>query len=137
MQYRDLAPAPVRDLRGMLVAIPALDPAVDREAYYHRGDPNRLWPDGKLHRSSTAAAVNIARIPALTMEPGPGHVPDPAIVRAAVAGMRNVLRWAEMRSSEREPITGIKVKSNPPNGVSQNKPNASRARPANSVESVC
>ncbi len=208
--HRLITPELARDLRGTLVAIPALNPAglrrLEREAYYHHGDPNRLWPDGKpkkedpdtdppsaleqafgrlfeeirqhanfyvdlhnastgsisfvfrdrvmyrndgdaeknkgeaealnirltemceayghsvvgefparkyleekLHRSSTAAAVNIARIPALTMELGTGHMPDPAIVRAAVAGLRNTLRWAGMLPGEPEPITGIKI----------------------------
>ena len=208
--HRLITPDLVRDLRGTLVAIPALNPAglrrMDREAYYHHGDPNRLWPDGKpkkedpdtdppsaleqafgrlfeeirqsadfyidlhnastgsisfvfrdrvmyrkdgdaeknraeaealnvkliemcdayghsvvgefpvrkymeekLHRSSTAAAVNIARIPALTMELGTGHMPDPHIVHAAVAGLRNVLRWAGMLGGYPEPITGIRI----------------------------
>lgn len=39
------------DLRGTLVAIPALNPAglrtLQRRAYYHDGDPNRLFPDGR------------------------------------------------------------------------------------------
>lgn len=63
----------------------------------------------KLHRSTTSAAVNVAHIPALTMELGTGHMPDPHIVRAAVAGLRNVLRWAGMLSGYAEPITGIKI----------------------------
>jgi hypothetical protein len=63
----------------------------------------------KLHRSTTAAAVNVARIPALTMELGTGHLPDPNIVRACVAGLRNILRWAGMLPGHPEPITGIKI----------------------------
>jgi hypothetical protein len=65
--------------------------------------------DDKLHRSTTGAAVNVARIPALTMELGTGHMPDPKIVAASLAGLRNVLRWAGMLEGEPEPITGIKV----------------------------
>ncbi|HLJ09664.1 MAG TPA: succinylglutamate desuccinylase/aspartoacylase family protein, partial [Planctomycetaceae bacterium] len=65
--------------------------------------------DEKLHRSTTGAAVNLARIPALTMELGTGHVPDAAIVRASLAGIRNVLRWAGMLEGESEPIEGIKI----------------------------
>ena len=65
--------------------------------------------DDKLHRSTTGAAVNVARIPALTMELGTGHMPDPAIVRACLAGLKNVLRWAGMLDGESEPITGIKI----------------------------
>jgi len=221
--HRLLTPELVRDLRGTIVAIPALNPAglrtMKREAYYHDGDPNRLFPDGKppkmddpdkeppsaletayarlfehiqatancyldlhcaatnsisfvfrdrvlfrrdsiarnrarqakdehetenraqaeavdaklgemcaayghsvvnefpvekyldekLHRSTTSAAVNVAHIPALTAELGTGHMPDPHIVRASVAGLRNVMRWLGMLSGDPEPITGIKV----------------------------
>ncbi len=63
----------------------------------------------KLHRSTTSAAVNVARIPALTMELGTGHMPDPHIVRAAIAGVRNLLRWAGMLGGYPEPITGIRI----------------------------
>jgi len=65
--------------------------------------------DDKLHRSTTGAAVNVSRIPALTMELGTGHMPDAGIVRASLAGIKNVLRWAGMLDGEIEPITGIKV----------------------------
>jgi predicted deacylase len=65
--------------------------------------------DDKLHRSTSGAAVNVARIPALTMELGTGMMPDANIVRAALAGLKNVLRWADMLDGEMEPITGIKV----------------------------
>ena len=69
----------------------------------------KRYLDEKLHRSSTSAAVNVAHIPALTMELGTGHMPDPNIVRAAVVGLRNVLRWAGMLGGYAEPITGIKI----------------------------
>jgi predicted deacylase len=65
--------------------------------------------DDKLHRSSTGAAVNVARIPALTMELGTGLVPDSRIVRASLTGLKNVLRWAGMLDSAAEPIEGIKI----------------------------
>jgi predicted deacylase len=65
--------------------------------------------DDKLHRSTTGAGVNVARIPALTMELGTGIVPDPRIVNACVAGLRNALRWAGMLDGKPEPIAGIKV----------------------------
>ena len=49
--HKLLTPELVRDLRGTIVAIPALNPAglrtMQRQAYYHDGDPNRLFPDGK------------------------------------------------------------------------------------------
>lgn len=63
----------------------------------------------KLHRSTSAAAVLLGKIPAFTVELGTGPVPDPAIVAAAVAGTRNVLRWAGMLGGEMEAITGVKV----------------------------
>lgn len=48
--HRLITPELLADLRGTLVAIPALNPAglrtLQREAYYHAGDPNRLFPDG-------------------------------------------------------------------------------------------
>lgn len=65
--------------------------------------------DDRLHRSTTGAAVNAARIPGLTMELGTGHMPDPAFVQASLTGLKNVLRWAEMLDGPPEPITGIKV----------------------------
>lgn len=71
--------------------------------------PPKKYLAEKLHRSTTAAAVNRLHIPALTMELGDGDFPDPAIVRASVAGLRNILRWAEMLPGHSEPITGIKI----------------------------
>jgi predicted deacylase len=50
--HRLITPELVHDLRGTIVAIPALNPAglrtLQREAYYHDGDPNRLFPDGRV-----------------------------------------------------------------------------------------
>jgi len=71
--------------------------------------PPQKYLAAKLHRSTTAAAVNVAHIPALTMELGTGLMPDPNYVRAAVTGLKNILRWAGMLPGEREPITGVKV----------------------------
>jgi predicted deacylase len=71
--------------------------------------PVEKYLDEKLHRSTTAAAVNLARIPALTAELGTGHMPDPNIVRASAAGLRNVMRWAGMLPDEMEPIRGVKI----------------------------
>ena len=65
--------------------------------------------DLKLHRSTSAAALLLAKIPAFTVELGTGHMPDWAIVSAAGAGTRNVLRWAGMLAGEGEKIEGIKV----------------------------
>jgi uncharacterized protein len=71
--------------------------------------PIKKYISNKLHRSSTAAVVNLARVPALTMELSTGPMPDPAVVAASAAGLRNVMRWAGMLPGEREAITGIKV----------------------------
>jgi predicted deacylase len=65
--------------------------------------------DEKLHRSTSAAALLLAMIPAFTVELGTGLMPDPDIVTAAVAGTRNVMRWAGMLDGEPEPIEGITV----------------------------
>lgn len=69
--------------------------------------PPKKYLARKLERSTTAAASNLLRIPALTMELGTGHMPDPAIVRAAAAGLRNIMRWAQMLPGAAEPITSI------------------------------
>jgi predicted deacylase len=73
--------------------------------------PSKHYLARKLERSTTAAVCNLLRIPALTMELGTGPVPDPAIVRAAAAGLRNLLRWAGMLPGAAEPVTGIRVPS--------------------------
>jgi uncharacterized protein len=74
----------------------------------HEYPPDKFLSE-KLHRSTTAAAVNTAGIPALTLELGTGHMPDASIVQASMAGLRNVLRWAGMLEGEHEPIRGIRV----------------------------
>jgi N-alpha-acetyl-L-2,4-diaminobutyrate deacetylase len=43
------------------------------------------------------------------MELGTGGVPDPAIVRAAAAGLRNIMRWGGMLPGDAEPIMDIRV----------------------------
>ncbi len=71
--------------------------------------PPRRFLDLKLQRSTTSAAVNVAHIPAFTAELSTGLMPNPAVVQAAVCGVRNVLRWAKMLAGEPEAITGIRV----------------------------
>lgn len=71
--------------------------------------PVKKYVASRLHRSTTSAAVNVARIPALTMELSTGQQPDPAVVRAAATGLRNLLRWAGMLASPMEAISGIQV----------------------------
>lgn len=50
----------------------------------------------KLHRSTAGAALHVAGIPAITPELGMGGDTDPLALRAGVAGIHNVLVWAEM-----------------------------------------
>jgi predicted deacylase len=71
--------------------------------------PVEKYIDEKLHRSTSAAALLLARIPAFTVELGTGHMPDPAIVAASAAGTRNVMRWAGMLDDAPEQIDGIAV----------------------------
>lgn len=71
--------------------------------------PVEKYLDEKLHRSTSAAAMFLAQIPGFTVELGSGLMPDPIIVAAAVAGTRNVMRWAGMLDGEMEPIAGIPV----------------------------
>jgi predicted deacylase len=71
--------------------------------------PPEKYIDEKLHRSTSGAALLLGKIPAFTVELGTGHMPDPAIVAAAAAGTRNVMRWAGMLDGEPEPIASVKV----------------------------
>ncbi|MCL7454625.1 MAG: succinylglutamate desuccinylase/aspartoacylase family protein [Anaerolineae bacterium] len=81
-------------------------------AYGHtviREFPTEKYIDEDLHRSTSAATLFLAGIPGFTVELGTGHMPDWAIVNAAAAGTRNVMRWAGMLDGDTEPIEGIKV----------------------------
>jgi predicted deacylase len=71
--------------------------------------PVEKYIDEKLHRSTSAAALLLAQIPAFTVELGTGPMPDRAIVSAAATGTRNMMRWAGMLSGDQEPIEGIAV----------------------------
>jgi len=71
--------------------------------------PPDKYVDEDLHRSTSAAALLLGKIPAFTVELGTGHMPDAAIVSAAAAGTRNVMRWAGMLDGDAEPIEGIQV----------------------------
>ena len=61
----------------------------------------------ELHRSTTGAALQELRLPAFTVELGPHTVVDERNVRAAVIGLRNLLRWAGMLGGEREPMPAL------------------------------
>ncbi len=71
--------------------------------------PAEKYIDEDLHRSTSAAVLLLDHIPAFTVELGGGQMPDPAIVAAAAAGTRNVLRWAGMLDGDLEPIEGVPV----------------------------
>ncbi|MCZ2097886.1 MAG: succinylglutamate desuccinylase/aspartoacylase family protein, partial [Anaerolineae bacterium] len=62
-----------------------------------------------LHRSVSGAALNTARIPAVTVELGGQRVVNVRHVRAAAAGIRNVMRWAGMLPDPVEPIRDVPV----------------------------
>lgn len=53
--HKLITPELVKQLRGTIVAIPALNPAglrtLERQAYYYDGDPNRLFPDGRTPKT--------------------------------------------------------------------------------------
>ncbi len=71
--------------------------------------PVEKYTDEDLHRSTSGSVLLKGRIPAFTVELGGGQMPDRTIVNAAVAGTRNVLRWAGMLEGDFEPINGIKI----------------------------
>ncbi len=71
--------------------------------------PAEKYVDEKLHRSTSAAALFLGKIPGFTVELGTGHSPDPDIVAAAAAGTRNVMRWAGMLDGDPESIESIKA----------------------------
>lgn len=82
------------------------------KAYGHtiiREFPADKYVDEKLHRSTSAAALFLGKIPGFTVELGTGPVPDVAIVAASAAGTRNVMRWAGMLEGDPEPIEDIKI----------------------------
>jgi hypothetical protein len=71
--------------------------------------PAETYIREKLHRTASGSVLQKSRIPAFTAELGTGLVPDPAIIQAACAGTRNVMRWAGMLKDDTEAIEGIRV----------------------------
>jgi predicted deacylase len=71
--------------------------------------PIDRYLEHKLHRSVSGATLNVARIPAVTIELGTGMTPDPAIVQAGLAALRNALRWAGLLDDEPEAISSVQV----------------------------
>ena len=64
----------------------------------------RRYVARRLHRSTTGAALNVARIPAVTVELGLIGGVDPAALAAGLASVRNMMRWAQMLPGEPEPV---------------------------------
>ncbi len=62
-----------------------------------------------LHRSVSGAALNRARIPAVTIEIGGQKAVNTDHVQAVVAGVRNVMRWAGMLPGPAEPLPDIPI----------------------------
>jgi predicted deacylase len=82
------------------------------EAFGHtiiREYPVEHYFDSELHRSTSAAVLLLARKPAFTVELGTQLMPTPAILEAAVAGTRNVLRCVGMLPGSMEKIEGIRI----------------------------
>lgn len=69
--------------------------------------PSGQYLSRNLHRSVSGAVVNRARKPAFTVELGGYDAVDALLRDAAVVGIRNVMRWAGMLDSEREPMPPI------------------------------
>ena len=63
----------------------------------------------KLHRSTSGAALNYMRIPALTVELGMYLEIEPEVVDAATIGVFNVLKWAKMLEGDIEKITSVPI----------------------------
>lgn len=62
-----------------------------------------------LHRSVSGAALNRARIPAITIEIGGQRAVNVSYVQAVVVGIRNVMRWAGMLPGPTEPLPPVPV----------------------------
>lgn len=61
-----------------------------------------------LHRSVSGSVLNGLGIPAATVELGSWMYVDENVVEAALAGLRNALRWAGMLPGAYEPVEGIR-----------------------------
>ncbi len=62
-----------------------------------------------LHRSVSGAALNRARIPAITIEIGGQQTVNMSYVQAVVVGIRNVMRWAGMLPGSHEPMPDVPI----------------------------
>lgn len=66
-----------------------------------------LYVARELHRSTTGSTLQELRLPAFTVELGGHSLVDERAVRAAVLGLRNLLRWANMLDGDPEPMPSI------------------------------
>ena len=86
--------------------------------------PARHYVESRLHRSTSGAALNEARIPSFTVELGLTGGVDPQVVAAARTGILNSLKWAEMLPGQPEPITNVPVPKVDYNTRRENEPRA-------------
>lgn len=84
----------------------------------------RRYVDSRLHRSTSGAALNEARIPAITVELGLIGGVDPDALSAGRTGMLNALRWAGMLPGIYEKITSVPVPVVPFGTRRENSPRA-------------
>ena len=100
----------------------ARDKAVAQKLQYHVGGmldalgitvvneyASEKYLDMDLHRSVSGAALNRARIPAVTVEIGGQRAVTPSHVQAVIVGIRNVMRWAGILPDPREPMPDVPV----------------------------
>jgi hypothetical protein len=65
------------------------------------------YVDKELHRSTTGAALNEARIPALTIELGLIGGVDPTALEAGRTAVANIFKWCGVLAGEPAPVTGV------------------------------
>lgn len=74
---------------------------------------NEYSPDkyleSNLHRSTSGAALNRARVPAITIEIGGQRTVNTLHVKAVATGIRNVMRWAGMLPGSPEPMPDVPI----------------------------
>jgi uncharacterized protein len=74
---------------------------------------NEYSPDkyleSNLHRSTSGATLNRARIPAITIEVGGQRTVNLQHVKAVATGIRNVMRWAGMLPGAPEPMPDVPI----------------------------
>ena len=67
----------------------------------------KRYLNAKLHRSTSGAALNEARVPAFTAELGSSNFINLDAVTAAKTALRNALKWAGMLDGTFEPVTTV------------------------------